>query len=654
MSILRRRWPVIAVCVLVAASAAWIVTEATSEEAPLPSGSSTTFGATILLWDPGAEATGSGSPVTSPAALARVVEGPNVAPIAAEIMYFQGDPAQLLPRVHADVDPSTGYLRITGIGKDSASAQTIANAFSQGLIVYLARLQATKIDQERHVLQERIAALTESGAGPAAIQGLRDRLTQLSVKEATPVSLTELQRLPPTPRPLAAGDADVATGDRLWVPETVGSRVLLASLLGLLVGIVLALLLERFDTRIRSGRRAEEAFRLPVLAEVPAIPVGRRERVVTATHPYSRAANAFRLVQVGSARWAAPEGRKDGRKNGKNGKNGTSASRGATTILVTSAEARDGKTTVAANLAAAYAQAGNRVLVVSCDLRRPAIHEMFGVAEEPGLTDLLRSMESAGGSVDPAPFLKPCAVLRVAVLPSGSTTDRPSELLGSDAMRRLAKRLKKITDVVILDSAPLVVAGDVVPLISMVDGVVVVARAGKTKREVAASTTTLLERNGLGTRLRDPERRPRVLDPAGEAAHVPTGQEGAQGRRRATATRRGLDPEAGGRVAGRRPARSGDRPDGDHRRTSGDLGARRRGDDPRPPGDERRTRRRTVAADQSERLRGAQVPASGVDRAPRGARRRPDRATRTGTGSEVPRRFPSRVRRRSLIGLRAG
>ena len=217
---------------------------------------------------------------------------------------------------------------------------------------------------------------------------------------------------------------------------------------------------------------------MPVLAEVPTIPVGRREGVVTATHPYSRAANAFRLVQIGTARW-------------------TAAAAGARIILVTSAEARDGKTTVAANLAAAYAQAGNRVLIISCDLRRPAIHEMFGVAEEPGLTDALRSMDHDGESLKASPYLKPCSILRVAVLPSGRTTDRPSELLGSAAMQRLGERLRRITDVVILDCAPLVVAGDVMPLLPLADGVLVVARAGKTRRGVAARTATLLERHGV-------------------------------------------------------------------------------------------------------------------------------------------------------------
>jgi hypothetical protein len=106
-------------------------------------------------------------------------------------------------------------------------------------------------------------------------------------------------------------------------------------------------------------------------------------------------------------------------------------------------------------------------------------------------------MDHDGETLKVAPYLKPCSILRVAVLPGGTATDRPTELLGSAAMRRLVERLKQITDVVILDCAPLVVAGDVVPLLPMADGVVVVARADTTRLGVAASSATLLERHGL-------------------------------------------------------------------------------------------------------------------------------------------------------------
>jgi non-specific protein-tyrosine kinase len=223
---------------------------------------------------------------------------------------------------------------------------------------------------------------------------------------------------------------------------------------------------------------------MPVLAEVPAISRRRRGTIVTASHPSSRAADAFRLVGVGTARW-----------NGHGSR--------ARTLLVTSPEARDGKTTVAANLAVAYAQTGSRVLVVSCDLRRPAIHELFGVDERPGLADLLE--RTGDDDADPAQapdlstYLEPCSVVRVAMIPSGVASQHPGELLGSPQMRRFLERLKKITDVIILDCAPLVVASDVVPLIPEADGVVVVARAGKTRQELAASTTALLALGGVAS-----------------------------------------------------------------------------------------------------------------------------------------------------------
>ena len=164
-----------------------------------------------MLWDP-AEALGRSDPVTDPAALARLVEGPNVAAIAAPLMYRQGRRVQLLPRVEAGVDPSTGFLAITGIGSDAASAQTTANSFTQGLIVYLTQLKTARNNQERHVLQLRMETLAESGAKPAEIEALHKQLRALAVERTTPVSLREFERREPIPRPLAAGTAD--RGDR--------------------------------------------------------------------------------------------------------------------------------------------------------------------------------------------------------------------------------------------------------------------------------------------------------------------------------------------------------------------------------------------------------------------------------------------------------
>ena len=304
------------------------------------------------------------------------------------------------------------------------------------------------------------------------------------------------------------------------------------------------------------------------------------------------------------------------------------------TILVTSPEARDGKTTVAANLAAAYAQAGNRVLVVSCDLRRPAIHEMFGLAEEPGLTDALRAMDQSSdpASFDLTPYLKPCSILRVAVLPSGRVTDRPSEMLGSAAMQHLGERLKKITDVVILDCAPLVVAGDVVPLLDVADGVLLVARAGKTRRDVASSAATLLERYGLaeaGVVMNDarefsiPLAKRRMYRPARKVRKAAD----------ATTLRPGDEdwvPEARRRASGRRRASSSDR-----------VTPASSTNHAWPPSRTRSWRSPTCVepisppVEEGSRTRGSapskdiKSVAEGVEGASSGARRRPDRASRT-------------------------
>jgi capsular exopolysaccharide synthesis family protein len=494
LKVIRRRWWVIVLSVLVAMAAAWFTTEATTR-ASASSSANAGYGVKIVLWNPGAPVVGPGYPLPTADALAQIVQLRAVVEIAAETLNYQGNLDRLSSRVAAAVDPTRGFLTITGTGKDPASAEAVAEAFSQALIVHLQRLQTAQIDQQQQLLQDQLGALIRRDADPIVIATVRNRLAQLSINRTTPIPLTEFERQPAVPiadltEPAAPADEGES---EFKLPESRRTRVILAGLLGLLAGLGLALVLERFDTRVRSSRQAEEAFGLPVLAEVPAIARGRRKHVVTATHPHSRAADAFRLIEAGTDRWTSANG--NGHANGSGGPRPS----GAKTILVTSPEARDGKTTVAANLAVAYAQAGSRVLVVSCDLRRPAIHEAFDVPEQPGLTDALGTVnghQASAAQLDLAPYLEPCSVVRVAILPSGESTERPNELLGSAAMQGLGDRLKRVTDVVILDCAPLVVAGDVVPLLPLADGVVLVARAGKTRQEVAASTATLLERLG--------------------------------------------------------------------------------------------------------------------------------------------------------------
>ncbi len=495
---LRRRWWVIAAAVIIGTTAAWLAPAAATSASTSTSSTPKAYTATTVLWNTGAPTIGQGSPITSMEALATLVTLPGVTSIAAKELQFPGTPLALASQVQASVDQTSGFLDITATSPTPKEAVRVSTAFSTALLTYLQRLNVTRIDQQQTLVQQQIQTLEGEGVDPAVIATLRAGLSQLALDRTAPVPITTIQRA--VALPLVPPDAaQTSGGGGLQVPKSLTARLILGALLGLLAGIALALILERFDRRIRSAASAEKAFGLPVLAEVPAIARRRRDKVVTATYPYSRAADAFRLVGVGTSRWSAnpPSG-----NGGGNGKGSAPEKPGATTILVTSPEARDGKTTVAANLAVAHAQAGSRVLVVSCDLRRPAIHESFGVAIRPGLTDALQSSNGKLESKAPfdlTPFVEPCSIVRIGVVPSGTTPDRPGELLGSPKMQRLLDRLKRVTDVVILDCAPLVVASDVVPLLPQADGVVLVARAGKTREELASNAATLLERLGART-----------------------------------------------------------------------------------------------------------------------------------------------------------
>ncbi|MBN1813497.1 MAG: CpsD/CapB family tyrosine-protein kinase, partial [Anaerolineae bacterium] len=147
------------------------------------------------------------------------------------------------------------------------------------------------------------------------------------------------------------------------------------------------------------------------------------------------------------------------------------------TLLVTSAGPTEGKSTTAANLAVAMAQAGLKVVVLDADLRRPRIHKIFGLHPRGGLTGSLLE-----GNMDGR--LQPSQVEGLAVLPAGELPPNPSELLGSKRLRELLDELAEDADVVVIDSPPVLPVTDAAVLAREVDGVLLVVDAGATRQEV--------------------------------------------------------------------------------------------------------------------------------------------------------------------------
>ena len=161
-------------------------------------------------------------------------------------------------------------------------------------------------------------------------------------------------------------------------------------------------------------------------------------------------------------------------------------------ILVTGAEAGDGKTTIATNLASIFAQGGKRVMLLDCDLRRPRVHRFLGIQNRVGITDLFRGTLNLDAVIQNWTNSNSTSIL---VITSGSLPPNPAELLGSQKMDRILAEIAIRADVVVIDSPPSLVA-DAQVLAAKVDGVLLVVQPGKTHAGAAQATREQLARAG--------------------------------------------------------------------------------------------------------------------------------------------------------------
>ena len=166
----------------------------------------------------------------------------------------------------------------------------------------------------------------------------------------------------------------------------------------------------------------------------------------------------------------------------------SSLDRPVQTLLITSTAPDEGRSITSANLAITIAQAEQRVILVDCDLRRPGLHTLFGVANERGLTSII--LDQGDG---PLP-LHATAVAGLSLLTSGPLPPRPADLLGSRRMEALIARLRQEADILIFDTPPVIAVTDAAVLAPRMDGVLLVLKAGHTRRDRAREARRLLEK----------------------------------------------------------------------------------------------------------------------------------------------------------------
>lgn len=259
---------------------------------------------------------------------------------------------------------------------------------------------------------------------------------------------------------------DIALEPTVPVSPSLRKNVAAASALSLILGLALVFLLVFLDRSIKSTSDAQQATSSPVLGIIPILddrelPNGddRARDLYVHSHPTSRVAECCRSLRTNILFSAAD--------------------RQIKTIVVSSANPREGKTTSCIYLGTTMAQSGQKVLLIDTDMRRPRLHVSLGVPRQSGLSNLIV------GDRDYDDVIKTTHIPNLFVLPCGPLPPNPAELLMTQRFEAVLEELAKRFDRIILDSPPLQVVTDAVVLSKLkgTDGVILVAQAGKTPRD---------------------------------------------------------------------------------------------------------------------------------------------------------------------------
>jgi len=270
-------------------------------------------------------------------------------------------------------------------------------------------------------------------------------------------------------------------------------RILINTLLAAIVGAMMALgvifLIEYLDDRIKTPQDLYNIIDAPLLGSIARISPkrdkprkaemvkGLEDTLLTALEPRHPVSEAYRGLRTNLQF--------------------SSIDNALTSLMITSSVPGEGKTTTAANLAIVMAQSGRSVLLVDADMRRPRQHKIFGLPQNPGLTDALIL-----GSSSPEHYIRATPVPNLSLLTSGKIPPNPAELLGSQRMHQLIEQLHEHAEIIIFDAPPVLAVTDAQVLASLVNGVLLVIDSTQTARgKIAQSVESLSRTNAriLGT-----------------------------------------------------------------------------------------------------------------------------------------------------------
>jgi Mrp family chromosome partitioning ATPase len=407
-------------------------------------------------------------------------------------VYRKLGPAAARGSVKATASTTSSFVTVAATGNDPAVAAQLANT-------YVSLFLASRQQQVRQTAAQQLS-------------GYEKALAALPTGKAASGVLTERQSLLQTADTYRAAEINPTAGARQVNTAAIPSApispkpktdAIFGGVVGLVLGIIAAFLLELLDRRLTSIAAVEIAYGRPALAVLPHVsdPTPKLESglpVVPAAF-LEELRSLTVMLRLGGGNLKATNGA--GREGGR-------------TIMVTSTLPREGKSTVTRDLALIYAEAGLKVLVIDGDLRQPSMKRLLGVNSKQGVVHVLR---------DDVPLRE--AVVTVTGLPPGDASGRhgkgpavnghrppvehpgtldvlvhgerlssPLALLSSQRMGELLKEAAAEYDIVLIDTPPSLAIADTVPLLDVVDQVLVVARLGQTTRTAAGRLREIIER----------------------------------------------------------------------------------------------------------------------------------------------------------------
>ncbi|RLB76483.1 MAG: protein tyrosine kinase [Deltaproteobacteria bacterium] len=386
-----------------------------------------------------------------------MVDDPVVAGLAQKLIEYNVEKKALL------VEYTPEHPALKALNQQVAEVQNRLLATYESNLLDIAQQQAglyTELDRYEQQLKQL----------PEAERQLAQLIRQVQVNAEIYTFLLQKHEEARILRASTMGNIDIIdpaiTPDKPIKPNK-KKNLLLGIIVGLMLGVGVAFFREYMDDTLKDSEQVKQLLGVPALTTIPFLgdrshsDADRAHTLVSQLDPKSPPAEAFRALRTAIHFSTIKQSKK--------------------VLLVASALPGEGKTTVSANLAVTLAQAGGRILVVGCDLRKPSLHEFFTGHKTPGLTEILVGDSDFDSAVNLA------GASNVDFLSAGSSPPNPVELLGTETMSSLIDNLRERYDHIILDAPPLLPVTDAIVLSDLADMVLVVYELGRSNRKFTLS-----------------------------------------------------------------------------------------------------------------------------------------------------------------------